>query len=100
MTRRDTLQTVHEPFGDAFYFGPERLHDRYENDPEERKTSGFGESTYRTIFDNIARDGSEVGCPPSTHLTYFLQIFAFGQLSSSLRSNQAACCFRPLSFAA
>ncbi|KAL1592392.1 helicase [Paraconiothyrium brasiliense] len=59
MTRRDTLQTVHEPFGDAFYFGPERLHDRYENDPEERMNSGFGDSTYRTIFDNIARDGSE-----------------------------------------
>ena len=64
MTRRDTLQTVHEPFGDAFYFGPERLHDRYENDPEERKNSGFGDSTYRTIFDNIARDGSEVRCFP------------------------------------
>ncbi|KAK3209409.1 hypothetical protein GRF29_69g1712609 [Pseudopithomyces chartarum] len=59
MTRRDTLQTVHEPFGDAFYFGPERLHERYENDPEERKNSGFGDSTYRTIFDNIARDGAE-----------------------------------------
>ncbi|KAF2442895.1 hypothetical protein P171DRAFT_51469 [Karstenula rhodostoma CBS 690.94] len=59
MTRRDTLQTVHEPFGDAFYFGPERLHDRYEDNPEERKTSGFGDSTYRTIFDNIARDGAE-----------------------------------------
>ncbi|KAF1980108.1 hypothetical protein BU23DRAFT_548304 [Bimuria novae-zelandiae CBS 107.79] len=59
MTRRDTLQTVHEPFGDAFYFGPERLHDRYENDPAERESSGFGDSTYRTIFDNIARDGSE-----------------------------------------
>lgn len=66
MTRRDTLQTVHEPFGDAFYFGPERLHDRYEKDEEERKSSGFGDSTYRTIFDNIARDGSEVRCfPPS-----------------------------------
>jgi len=66
MTRRDTLQTVHEPFGDAFYFGPERLHSRYEEDAEERVKSGFSESTYRTIFDNIVRDGSEVRRSPST----------------------------------
>lgn len=70
MTRRDTLQTVHEPFGDAFYFGPERLHSRYENDPKEREQSGFGESTYRTIFDNIARDGSEVRCFSSVFLAH------------------------------
>jgi hypothetical protein len=60
MTRHDTLQCVHEPFGDAYYFGPERLAERYENDPQARKESGYEQSTYRTIFDRIARENSEV----------------------------------------
>ncbi|KAF1952209.1 hypothetical protein CC80DRAFT_182333 [Byssothecium circinans] len=59
MTRRETLQTVHEPFGDAYYFGPERLAERYENDPKAREESGYADSTYRTIFDRIQRDNSE-----------------------------------------
>ncbi|KAI8932699.1 hypothetical protein NX059_010191 [Plenodomus lindquistii] len=59
MTRQKTLQCVHEPFGDAYYFGPERLAERYENDPEARKQSGYSESTFRTIFDRIARENSE-----------------------------------------
>lgn len=66
MTRRDTLTCVHEPFGDAFYFGPERLSDRYEKDEKERIESGFSDSTYRTILDRIEREGSEVRFyPPS-----------------------------------
>lgn len=60
MTRRETLQCVHEPFGDAYYFGPERLAERYEDDEQARKESGYSESTYRTIFDRIARENSEV----------------------------------------
>ncbi|KAF2026760.1 hypothetical protein EK21DRAFT_115491 [Setomelanomma holmii] len=59
MTRHKTLQCVHEPFGDAYYFGPERLAERYESDPQARKESGYSESTYRTIFDHIARENSE-----------------------------------------
>lgn len=58
MTRKD-LACVHEPFGDAFYYGPERLSVRYENDEEARKASGFGDSTYATIFDRLEREGSE-----------------------------------------
>lgn len=60
MTRHKTLQCVHEPFGDAYYFGPERLAERYESDPEARKESGYSGSTYRTIFDRIAKENSEV----------------------------------------
>ena len=60
MTRHDTLQCVHEPFGDAYYFGPERLAERYENDAKARKESGYEDSTYKTIFDRIARENSEV----------------------------------------
>jgi hypothetical protein len=60
MTRRETLQTVHEPFGDAYYFGPERLAERYEGDAKSREESGYADSTYRTIFDRIQKDNSEV----------------------------------------
>lgn len=60
MTRTDVLQCVHEPFGDAFYFGPERLSDRYENDEEARKESGFENSTFKTIFDRLDAESTEV----------------------------------------
>ncbi|KAF2736327.1 hypothetical protein EJ04DRAFT_511146 [Polyplosphaeria fusca] len=58
MTRRDTLQCVHEPFGDAYYFGPERLAERYEDDEKARLDSGYTDSTYKTIFDHIAKENS------------------------------------------
>jgi hypothetical protein len=60
MTRHKTLQCVHEPFGDAYYFGPERLAERYEGDLPAREESGYSESTYRVIFDRIAKENSEV----------------------------------------
>lgn len=66
MTCRDTLQCVHEPFGDAFYFGPERLSERYEADVEGRAASGFEDSTYRTIFERIDCENTEVGSLPPT----------------------------------
>lgn len=59
MTRSD-LACVHEPFGDAFYYGPERMSVRYEDDEEARKASGFGESTYATIFERLDREETEV----------------------------------------
>lgn len=60
MARQDVLTCVHEPFGDAFYFGPERLGERYENDPEAREASGFSESTFKTVLDRIEKEGKEV----------------------------------------
>lgn len=60
MTRTDELTCVHEPFGDAFYYGPERLSERFENDVKEREESGFGESTYKTIVDRLETEASEV----------------------------------------
>ncbi|KAK3295521.1 P-loop containing nucleoside triphosphate hydrolase protein [Chaetomium fimeti] len=53
MTRRDILRCVHEPFGDAFYFGPERLSARYEQDEEARSTSGFANTTYDDVLANL-----------------------------------------------
>lgn len=60
MTRDDVLACVHEPFGDAFYFGPERLSPRYENDEAAREGSGFADSTYKTIFERIENEHKEV----------------------------------------
>ncbi|TVY19382.1 hypothetical protein LARI1_G002319 [Lachnellula arida] len=59
MTRRDILTCVHEPFGDAFYFGPERLSPRYEDDDKAREESGFESSTFKTIFERIEKEGKE-----------------------------------------
>jgi len=59
MTRDDTLSCVHEPFGDAFYFGPERLSSRYEDDEKAREESGFANSTFKTIFERIERESKE-----------------------------------------
>lgn len=64
MTRRDTLVCEHEPFGDAFYYGPERLSQRFENDPDTREQSGFSETTYKDVFDRINEDDSEVRLSP------------------------------------
>ena len=60
MTRRDILNCIHEPFGDAFYFGPERMSIRYENDEKAREDSGFANSTFKTVFERIEREGEKV----------------------------------------
>lgn len=65
MTRRDILQTAHEPFGDAFYYGPERLSERFADDEAARVKSGFSKSTYKTIMDRLENDSKEVRSNPS-----------------------------------
>ena len=60
MTRRNSLQTIHEPFGDAYYYGPERMGARFEEDEKAREESGFAESTFRSILDRIDQEGEEV----------------------------------------
>lgn len=50
LTRED-LVCIHEPFGDPFYFGPERMSDRYSD--EECKTSPYAETTYKSVVDDI-----------------------------------------------
>jgi hypothetical protein len=63
MTCRDTLSCVHEPFGDAWYFGSERLMDRYGK--EERERSGYGRCTYSDVVkemdDEAENSVSEIG---------------------------------------
>ncbi|KAF2010891.1 hypothetical protein BU24DRAFT_466649 [Aaosphaeria arxii CBS 175.79] len=59
MTRRDTLKCFHEPFGDAYYYGPERIALRYEESEEERESSGYSKITYKNIFDRFAQPNLE-----------------------------------------
>jgi hypothetical protein len=84
MTRTDILSCVHEPFGDAFYFGPERLSSRYESDEKAREESGFANSTFKTIFERVEREGKEVRPAP---LLSPMPIFLFSiALPSSVNS--------------
>ena len=84
MTCRDRLCCIHEPFGDAFYFGPERLSERYRDDKQARLESGFSQSTYQDILDRIDNEATEVGLiPPNTLVSscplalVFVHLFAF-----------------------
>ncbi|KAF3907381.1 hypothetical protein ABW21_db0200718 [Orbilia brochopaga] len=62
MTRTEDLECIHEPFGDAFYYGPERLSSRYEGESQEsvndREQSGFSSSTYQSILEDIEKKGN------------------------------------------
>jgi hypothetical protein len=84
MTRRDALQCVHEPFGDAFYYGPERLSARFENDEQERMDSGFADSTFKTVVDRLEKEGQEVR-------SFFFKCPLIFQSSSA--PNSTACNF-------
>ncbi|KAK4631955.1 Pyrrolopyrazine biosynthesis cluster protein F [Fulvia fulva] len=61
MTRRNTIHTVHEPCGDAYYYGPERMGSRFEGEEHEqdREKSGFSQSTFKSIFDRIVSESTE-----------------------------------------
>lgn len=78
MTRTDILNCVHEPFGDAFYYGPERLSSRYEEDVQGRQASGFSDSTYKSIFEKLEKEAEKVRfgfsrSQASLHALYFPQ---------------------------
>lgn len=68
MTRRDILESAHEPFGDAFYFGPEFLSDRFRDDAAAREASTYAQTTYKNTLDQITDAGKEVrGYSPLVH---------------------------------
>lgn len=73
MARRDILESVHEPFGDAFYYGPEILSDRFRNDTATREQSGFSHKTYKDVLDEVMDAGKDVSQspPPPCSCNYF-----------------------------
>lgn len=70
MTRRNSISTIHEPFGDAYYYGPERMGTRFETDEKARSESGFSDSTFKTIMDRIEREADEVRLPTSSPVAF------------------------------
>lgn len=62
MTRRDALKCVHEPFGDAFYFGPEFMSKRFADDEASREESGSADKTYADIVSEILEEGQKEVC--------------------------------------
>jgi hypothetical protein len=56
MSRPDIF-TLHEPFGDAFYFGPERLSDRYAE--KELKNHPQRYTTYGDVLDRIVKKSKD-----------------------------------------
>ena len=64
MTRQDDLACAHEPFGDAFYFGPEHLGLRFADEAKAREDSGFVNTTYKDVLDSLLKqDKDKVGFP-------------------------------------
>ncbi|CAO2656559.1 Nn.00g053620.m01.CDS01 [Neocucurbitaria sp. VM-36] len=59
ITRQDILTCVHEPFSDVFYYGTERLSERFADDELARVRSGFADYTYKTIVDRLERDAAQ-----------------------------------------
>lgn len=54
------LTCIHEPFGDAFYWGPERLGTRWAEDEDARRESGYSQTTYRDVFEDIDVQAAKV----------------------------------------
>lgn len=54
---KDDTVCVHEPFGDAFYFGPERMSTRFGQ--EECKSSPYGQTTFADVVGEIGEAASK-----------------------------------------
>lgn len=65
MARRDILECAHEPFGDAFYFGPEFMSDRFRDDTATRQSSEYRDTTYKSVLERLEDAEKEVRNFPS-----------------------------------
>jgi len=65
MTRTDVLECHHEPFGEPFYYGPERLGSRFDGETRETKAlrddTGFSHLTYKDMVDKLLFKSPQVG---------------------------------------
>ncbi|KAM4055281.1 sulfotransferase family protein [Hirsutella rhossiliensis] len=70
MTRRDVLESQHEPFADAYYFGPEFLSNRFRDDAATRQAAPGSHQTYKSIlgdFDKVEKQGRRVFIKDMAH---------------------------------
>lgn len=75
MTRRDEIASQHEPFGDAFYFGPECMSPRFKDDPARRAASGVSDATYKSTLDGFEEVSKQVRFFPSAGFDSFFFSF-------------------------
>ena len=61
LTRSQDVACVHEPLTGAFYFGPERLSDRYTNAAKQIAENGYDDYTYSRALEIIEKAGADVG---------------------------------------
>lgn len=72
MTRRDILNIFHEPFCDAFYYGPEKISPSWTRWPADKiARTGKGHYTYDLVLQHIL-DAAEVPSSPSPPLLFSL----------------------------
>ena len=53
MNREKDIICVHEPFSDAYHWGPEKLSERYEDIEKLRAENGYETYTYQTALQII-----------------------------------------------
>ncbi|SCV71217.1 BQ2448_2805 [Microbotryum intermedium] len=55
LQRPDDFEVLHEPMGDAFYFGPERISKRYSPEQCAKEFPHYAESTFKKTWENVIK---------------------------------------------
>ena len=59
MNHPEIANCFHEPFGEAFFFGPERVMSYFDELPDERHDSCV-DTTYRSVCESISKENDKV----------------------------------------
>ncbi|SCZ99579.1 BZ3500_MvSof-1268-A1-R1_Chr3-1g06118 [Microbotryum saponariae] len=55
LQRPDDFEVLHEPMGDAFYFGPERISKRYSPEQCAKEFPHYAEATFKKTWENVIK---------------------------------------------
>lgn len=55
LNKQDEFRVLHEPMGDAFYFGPERISNRYSEEVCDKEHAHFAESTFKKVWTDMTQ---------------------------------------------
>jgi hypothetical protein len=70
LTREDDIVCIHEPFSDAYHWGPEYLSERYQNVEKLRTENGYEDYTYHMALKIINDANTHVRVPEVLRLIY------------------------------
>ncbi|ORY92928.1 hypothetical protein BCR35DRAFT_320083 [Leucosporidium creatinivorum] len=65
LQRPKEFKVLHEPMGDAYYFGPEKVSNRFDDAKCSKDYAHFADSTFKKTWDNIIKHNSPSD-PPRT----------------------------------